>query len=91
MNGFYQLKKFIISELDEKCGIKEEDIGLLDSGCIDLVDDCLEFDFCLRNDDALYTFLHNYQHEVGNIVKNNEQNQEVYKSWGDWSSYESGN
>ncbi|MDA1675749.1 hypothetical protein [Bacillus cereus group sp. TH152-1LC] len=91
MNGFYQFKKIIISELNEKGRIKEEDIGLLDSGCIDLVDDCLEFDFCLRNDDALYTFWHNYRHDVGNIVKNNEQNQEVYKSWGDWSIYESGN
>lgn len=90
MNGFYQFKQFILQELEEKGGITEADIGLLDSGTIDLVDDHLAFDFSLRDKDGLFTFWHDYQNEIGTITINekNEQEREVYKDWGDWSIYE---
>ena len=90
MNSFHDLKEFIIKELHDKCGINEEEIGLLDSGIIDLMEDVLEFDFCLKNDDYFYTFWHDYQKNIGMVTKSSKPNddalKEVFKSWGDWDN-----
>ncbi|NMD72878.1 hypothetical protein HHO41_21930 [Bacillus sp. DNRA2] len=90
---FNIIKRFIISELNEKAGIREEEIGLLDSGNFDLVDEILEFDFGLRNDDFIYAFWHDYRYNVGKITRyksvNNSEKDEEYKYWGDWEVYQS--
>ena len=70
MNEFEVIKKFIIKELFNKSGIKEKEIGLLDSGCIDLDEDL---------------FWHSYQHNVGKITKRTRETdkEEIFDSWGD--------
>lgn len=91
VNDFIDFKRFIISELENKCSIRQQEIGILDTEIVDLVEDSLEFNSGLKNDNALYVFWHGYVYDLGKLTKISslDKGETVVANWGDWNRYSS--
>ena len=81
--GIDEFKRFLISELETKCGIKEKEISVLDSSHVDHMEESVSVTFSLREGQEVYEFSHCYPDETGMLLKNGK----VEKKWGDWTQY----
>lgn len=89
MRGFGDLTGFAIEELQDKCSVNREEIGMLDHAVIDFAEESLEITFCFVDDDALYVFWHSYREQAGTLTKvvPEKEEEDIVMRWGDWSVF----